>query len=94
MRASLNGRDDEIWLKVMTSSQPVTTTTPTLKWNNDWGQTSEMGGTKLIILDAQDEGQNSKDFIEPTRSCLIIFDIQDQGWISEFLIEPTQNRSR
>ena len=39
----------------------------------------QIGGTRLIILDVQKQGQNYEDFIKPTRSHLIILNIQDQG---------------
>ena len=48
-----------------------------------------MGGTKLIILNVQNQGLNSKDFVEPTWSHLIILDIQDQGQNFEDFVEPT-----
>ena len=42
-----------------------------------------MGGTRLIILDVQDQGRNFEELVDPTRSCLIVLDVQDQGRNSE-----------
>ena len=41
-------------------------------------QTSKMGATRLIILDVQDQGRNSEDFVELARSHLIVLNVQDQ----------------
>ena len=50
-------------------------------------KTSQMGGTRFIVLNVQDQGRNSEDFVKPTRHRLIVLDVQD----SEDFVKPTQS---